>query len=349
MRILMIPSFSMRSYTKDEWLLTRDAHYTQAEALGKRWARDGHEIEMVIPYKSDVHGGQHSMSNDWYTPLVHVGYGHNIADQRRDLFWMDVIDLEDKGYDVIFCGHPEYGSALRIMYPNAAIATILTHGPLATWDYLESIGSSLDASDVIFYNFSERLLPVTFTLHYVQKLRKLYCYADGDIGPPIESEPRGDRVFFLSRLSDPNRFDYDKMRRILTSLSATMTVTCGDPSEAGTLPEGTHYFSQRSKQFFLERLRRVRYAIVPYQMEHTYSVSYFEALACGCQVLTMKGRDHFHPLNSQLNFESIDAIPGIIQENWPSNSLELFNKAEVLGFYVNDETANKVLNTILGR
>lgn len=55
-KILLTPCFSMRSYTRDLWLISRDGHFTKLCAWSyyiKELFGDV-EFDMLVPAKSDV-------------------------------------------------------------------------------------------------------------------------------------------------------------------------------------------------------------------------------------------------------------------------------------------------------
>jgi hypothetical protein len=297
-RVLMIPSFSMRSYTRDKWLLSRDAHATQAMAMAKHLVKD-YIVHVIVPEKNDLERGMFRGCK-----LLKVwDYGRNIAEAREKTAW--TTQLSSTPYDFIFCGHPEYVELLRLRYPEANIATILTHGPLAKVEYLRSVETAMDQSDTIFYNFARSLLPEDFRAHNVMKLFPLISYADADRIQRARALKDMGSIVFLSRLTDKDRFDTCFWMSQLGRLAEKHRVTLTDPSEGS--PEvvpGTRIEVQQTKERYFQLLDKTDIVIIPYNIELTISVSYFEALAMGCKVLTQRCSRHFKDLNTSYSLNS---------------------------------------------
>lgn len=297
-KILMIPSFSMRSYTRDVWLLSRDAHFTQAQAMCK-YMHDVFDIDMLVPKKHDLDLLDPRTAT--FRPIMDPNYRQNVLEQRASRDWLAALDPEED-YEFIFTGHPEYAATLRHYYPRATIGSVLTHGPLITSAYLKEIGDGIEASDFVFHNFSTSILPAQFVhrLDVARKLKPLYAYADYSVREAKFPEKEPGSILFLSRMTDKSRFDLDFWTRQLVRLAKKHRVTLTNPSE-GSLPDlpGVEIRIQESKEEYFETLRRSETVIIPYSIERTYSVSYFEALAKGCKMITLKCHDHFRHMNAK--------------------------------------------------
>ena len=299
-KILMIPSFSMRSYTRDKWLLSRDAHATQAMAMARHLITN-YAVDVIVPLNNDLES--HMFAG---CKLLKVDdYGKNVAGARLMTGWRSWLSYDE--YDFIFCGHPEYVEYLRERYPKANIATILTHGPMAKVDYLKSLEKAFDQADTIFYNFARSLLPEDFRAQHIHKLFPLYAYADAD--RIQQKRPLKDvgSILFLSRLTDKDRFDTCFWMSQLGRLAEKHRVTLTDPSEGSPYDvPGTRIEVQQTKERYFHTLEKTETVIIPYSIELTISVSYFEALAMGCKVLTQRCARHFRDLNTSYSLNTLE-------------------------------------------
>lgn len=305
MKILFVPSYSMRSYTRNQWLLTRDGHYNQTLAWIKYLAKDfllnTKDVDVVVPAKSDI-----EFLGQGYNPLVHFGYKQNIHEQRQDTGYQEL--FKDKGhYDLIINGYPEYAEFFAEKFPGAKLVTILTHGPLITDKYLLDNSNGLLASDAVLFIFAESLI----TKHLGElpsNFHPMYNYVDADLDSWRDPTEQDDKVLFLSRLTDPTRFDVPKLTALLQDVSRYREVSYTDPTNSGEVIRGLKYRSQNSRAEYLTLLDSVGTIVLPYQVEQVYSISYFEALAMGKSVITFKHSEHFKDLNTESSIDSLDEL-----------------------------------------
>ena len=330
----------MRSYRSDVWLTSRDGHYTKVKAWAWYW-KDvlGLDItfDMLIPAKSDLL----LMGRDlplWFYPIVHMGYKKNVAEQRTDSSWIRA--LNGRKYDVVICGHVEYASELRRMYPEAQIIVTHTHGPLLNEKYLSIHHKGIDASNAFLYNGNRNNIGETLLEEYGFKMHPLYNFVDAR-SVTVPRKLGTQKILFMSRLSDPSRFDIEKMKGILTQIAKKHQVFYTDPSESGDTIPGAMYMMQNSKEDFIRILDLMDTVVVPYSNEVTYSTSYFEALARGKRVISLRNFVHFTDLNGAGSIDSIDEIPDAIERDYDPTTFWNAQK-----YYVNREYIEALWSSI---
>lgn len=344
MRILLTPSFSMRSYKTGEWLLTRDGHYTKLKAWAYYIKRliPSAQFDMMIPPNCDLL----LTGNDlplWFTPIVYHGYRKNVAEQRHDRGWIHEFKRPHRSeltYDLIICGNIEYTVWLKERFWDARMITTHSHGPLLNPEYLNPHWNALEVTDAFLYNGDRDTIGETILAKYGHKMHPMYNFVDA-LTTTVPRTVGTKKILFMSRMSDKTRFNVPKMQAILSHLSKSHDVFYTDPSELGEKIEGAKYLHQGSKQAFIGILDFVDTVIVPYSNEVTYSTSYFEALARGKRVISLHNHKHFKRLNGLSSIHELGEIPDAVNRSYDD---EVFWAAQ--DYYVDELYIDKLLTAV---
>lgn len=328
-RILFAPFYSMRSYSSGKWLLAKDGHATQCRNMIKALSdRSDLEFDIVVPLRSDV-----EIVQDFFCTynikdfkckvnLIHnTQYQTNALNERLNfnyVFWSSLFNQRKK-YDIIIYNNIENVRNIRAIVGNEVkIISAVTHTINMDIDsphyFLHRIIDGIHASDFVWYNTTDTW---DLLMHHVYDLRHslipCFAYASSDefTWPYMIKELKS--VLFLSRLTDEKRTNANLLLDIIDrDLDYQFYIT--NPSDVQISLKFINYINdgrlkileQKNRTDYIRTLYNMKYVVILYDTEKSFSTAYHEALLADCNVITLKHNQHQVNLNSPLSLSSLD-------------------------------------------
>lgn len=334
-RILFAPFYSMRSYTNGTWLLSRDGHATQCRNIINAMCNKHDDLyfDIVIPGNSDLYA--HDIIQDFFQLhdiskyknririINNINYAFNAFSERLNFdfkFWNTILQ---ENYDLIIYENIENVRNIRAIVGNKIkIISAITHGTIVkhgiTGDhdnfYLRMI-DGIYASDVVWFNcdilgkLAKSNLLDDFQLN---KLTPCFYYASmNELNYDFPKRKREKESFlFLSRFSDesrtnPNLFvdivnysESDDQNEYKFYITNPSNIVLSEQVKKLLDQHKIYCLGQSNRKDYINILSSIQTVIILYDTEESFSTAYHEALMAGCNVITLKHKNHLKILNA---------------------------------------------------
>lgn len=296
MKVLLVPQYSMRSLTRDVWLLDRDGHLDFCLSLVKGLNAMDPEIEcwLVVPERTTpFHYLVEAYGLARPPVFVTKPFARNVALERTNFsvsWWRELLEAEQ--FEIVLNNNESYGRGLatiRSFYGlRFRLHALYEHVPLfagtatgwasSSWRRIEE---SADCSDRLFTFLADVRPVLSFLLRREVELLPFLDESQAQLDGGKE------RLTFLAgRLTEPDRLSLEQTRRVLElTIARGMRLVVANPDESDAVPDHLkdHLVRVADKHAYLSLLRRAAYVPVFLNPTMVNSVTYFQAVLRACQ------------------------------------------------------------------